>query len=123
MSEPMLDVVARRAVNAIDRKTSLKILGAATAVLAAPTLRVGLAKPGKKKKNKCNSKCLSQRDQCLLFLREVRCRVLRFAAAGAEGLEFDQDCVDFYTSCCDSFASCDAAAGFPCLQRRLPSEK
>jgi hypothetical protein len=103
----------------MDRKTSLKIL--ATAAIAAITVRPSTATAGKVGK-KAKKRCQAQRDQCLAFLQNSFCRRRRLAVA-AEGLpeeEIDPECVAFYTPCCDSFGSCDAASGFPCFRREQP---
>jgi hypothetical protein len=39
---------------------------------------------------------------------------------GADGILLDDECVQFFSPCCDFFAQCQTGQGLTCLSRRPP---
>jgi hypothetical protein len=95
------DSLARGAASARDRRTSLKLLGAAAlATAAAAPMAAEAGKAGKKARKKCKK----QGKQCREFI-----------IADCQNFPDVQDCIDRTLPCCDPFARCNAAAGFECF--------
>jgi hypothetical protein len=102
------DALLRRATGPVDRKTTLRILAGAVAAASAAASLTSEAKPNAQKR------CRRQRGQCLEFVRTRLCAPLDLAPAAVQPPD---DCIEFYSPCCEPFAHCNAAAGFTCLAR------
>ena len=143
MDGSVFDAFARRAATAIDRKTSLKILGGAA--ITAVAVRPARAKKKKKALQArraadaaedaaeaaedaaeqaakqaaalADAQCVSQRQQCVATVRSTFCarRPTEFAAEATIPIDPEEECVARLSICCDYFARCEAAAGFNCL--------
>lgn len=99
------DGLLRRAARGIDRRRSLRVLGAGTLGLAAA--RGGSANASKAGK-KAKKKCKKQGNSCRAFAQDL-------CAEFQQG----QDCVDLFTPCCASIQKCNAPAFFACVNAGL----
>ena len=86
----------------VDRKTSLKALGAALAALAARPMASEAKKSCGKK---CNQKCAAQVSPCQEYWTGY--------------CDDDGDCRDYFHACCASLATCQGAAYFACVDEIL----
>jgi hypothetical protein len=141
MNRQPLDAFTRSARGAFDRKTSLKLLGAALLGAAAVHPLQGGTRARKKKKKKGSNgntgvvapipppppppdphaRCRPQKDQCVTFVQEQCARNQRMEAAAAAGDPL-ADCVTRATPCCEAMVTCNLAATMECLFLR-PTEK
>lgn len=104
MNEATFDALARQAGSIHDRRTSLKVLGAAAFVAAAAApLTAEAGKSGKKAKKKCKK----QVGPCNTFSNEV-CELFF-----DPGSEFDF-CVAEASACCAPLKKCAATSFFDC---------
>jgi hypothetical protein len=87
----------------VDRKTSLKALGASLAALAATRPLAGEAKKSCGKK--CNQKCAAQVSPCQEYWTGY--------------CDEDAECRNYFQACCGSLASCLGDAYFACVDERL----
>ncbi len=112
-----VDALARRAWKTIDRKTSLKVLGGALAAAAMardePTLAARKGPKGIKR-------CQAQREQCLTFVETRICGRVALEAEARLVSAGTEECLAFYSPCCDSFSECKMDVGLRCLLRRPP---
>lgn len=98
MHDQVLGTLARRANDAISRRTSLLTLGAIPLATLAQSTRTATGKKNNKKLKK--KKCKKQVGQCTDFLTAACLN--------------DPVCESAIT-CCGLFANCDAAAALPCI--------
>jgi hypothetical protein len=134
-AEPF-DELVRGAAPTIDRKTSLKLLGAAALCSAMIRPLSAEAKNGRKRKRRGgssttqvvtvdpNQQCGHQKGECLAFVQFQCARAL--LAASARETEAEAVLVDCFTQqspCCEAFATCNATAGLECLNQRVATEK
>jgi hypothetical protein len=130
------DKLVRNAASTIDRKTSLKLLGAAALGSAMIRPLGAEAKNGRKKKKKGgssttqvvtvdpNQQCAHQKGECLAFVQFQCARDVRAAPAREiEATAVIEDCFTQKSPCCEAFATCNATAGLECLGQRAPIEK
>lgn len=97
MKDRAFDALARHAGTSQGRRTSLKVLGAATLATAlAPALAAEAGKAGKKAKKKCKK----QVGQC-------KSKVEEFCNEDAE-------CLSALLPCCDPYKKCKAGEGTEC---------
>jgi hypothetical protein len=132
------DELVRGAATTIDRKTSLKLLGAAALGSAIIRPLSAEAKNGRNRKKKKrggssttqvvtvdpNQQCGHQKGECLAFVQFQCARSL--LAASARETEAEAVLVDCFTHqspCCEAFATCNATAGLECLNQRVATEK
>jgi len=101
MNTTAIKAVMRHAADAMSRRGSFRVLGAAAlaGALAAPQV-ASAGKAGKKVQKRCRK----QRDQCVSA-------VVAFCASFVDPPE----CEEIYGSCCEHFARCNPRAGFGCL--------
>lgn len=113
MDDVSFDGLARRAARTFDRKTALTMLGGMAAMAAIPDGNAEAKPSGKQAKKRCQQ----QKPECLAFVRDQICsRAVATEAVAAP----DEECIAFYSRCCDPFAQCLAGEGFACLLRRRP---
>jgi hypothetical protein len=107
MKSTSFDALARRAGSGQDRRTSLKLLGAAAlATAAAGPVAAKAGKAGKKAKRKCKK----QGNPCRAFAEEI-CDLL--ATSDPQG------CKDAFKPCCNSIQKCKGPAFFSCVEEQL----
>jgi hypothetical protein len=107
MENVSVDGLARWTARSLDRKRVLGLLGGLGALSVAGVPDAPAKQnAGKKTRKKARKKCRGQQGQCLAFVQQ---------SCGMD--EDSEDCVAFFSPCCDSFASCQAEAGFACLSR------
>jgi hypothetical protein len=100
MNRTHFDALTRQ-MGAIDRKTSLKVLGGSLAAAAvARPLAAEAGKHNKKCKKKAKKKCSKQVKPCKEFWDDV---------CGSS-----QECKDYYHNCCDFLQNCNGSQYFDC---------
>jgi hypothetical protein len=97
MSGQGLEALARFAVTAVSRRTSLLALGGTAMAIAATPTVTSAGKAGKKAKQRCKR-------------QGKQCRNVLAAECGN-----DQECLDEFLRCCGPFSRCQARQGFNCL--------
>jgi hypothetical protein len=107
MENVSVDGLAHWTARSLGRKRLLGLLGVGMAALTAGPQLVGAKQnSGKRTRKKAKRKCRRQEGQCLAFVQQ-----------SCEMGEDSEACIAFFSPCCDSFASCQAEAGFACLGR------
>ena len=97
MNGRAFDALARRAASPQGRRSSLKVLGAATLATAlAPALTAEAGKAGKKAKKKCKK----QVGQCKSKVEEF--------------CNEDESCLNALLPCCEPYKQCKAGEGTEC---------
>ncbi|MFN8591015.1 MAG: hypothetical protein U0031_06075 [Thermomicrobiales bacterium] len=112
MTETAMSSLRQQLARALDRKTSLRLLGIATVAAAVQQIPDAEAKKG----SGGNALCYRQRDPCLLFI-QTRCQQRRLAAnlKIAAPVDTVEECVAALTKCCDKLSRCEFGDALECM--------